>query len=164
MNEATPQTPSSRPTIQVPPACPDEYRSWLLCTLASTSAVRREAEDVLNVLDGRAPALTDRARVWLEKAAAETTARGGWARELLAVCGGVGVMSPADAKARKQGLPFVSVADMAKGTRFICPNGNAWIHAGPHDGHRGVYRATREFDGVHSCFAACSIRPVLGAP
>lgn len=83
----TATTSTSRPTIPVPPACPDEHRSWLLCTLAFNSPHKREAEDVLNVLDGRAPALTERARVWLEAVARETTRRGGWARELLAVCG-----------------------------------------------------------------------------
>lgn len=73
-------------TVPVPQACPDEYRAWLLCTLALTSSCRRQAEDVLNVLDGRAPALTDSARDWLESVALETTQRGGWARELLQVC------------------------------------------------------------------------------
>lgn len=72
----------------LPPAYPDEHRSWLLCTLALTSERRREAEDVLNVLDGRAPALSERSRAWLETVAQETTHRGGWARELLAICGG----------------------------------------------------------------------------
>jgi len=49
---------------------------------------RREAESVLDVLDGRALCLTPEARDWLEGLALQTTLTGGHARGLLLTCGG----------------------------------------------------------------------------
>jgi len=71
-----------RPTVPVPPGCPEDCRAWLQAAAARTSASRQEACDALDHLDGRRP-LSDRARAWLERLAQTSTRQGGHARQLL---------------------------------------------------------------------------------
>jgi hypothetical protein len=43
--------------------------------------------------------------------------------------------------------------DCPPGYRFICGNGSVWVRGDEHGSHHDVFKATRESDGLESCFA-----------